>query len=186
VRNFRIIAHIGGTLLDPRLDLSSDERIALSYTEILSYLVFGQPSLLGSSDITNNNALRPVAQALLPSARRADRARAPARASTSAASTSSWPSWSGGGAGPPRPPGRPSRERVRRLHAAVRESLLQGIANRGSSVDDYVDLYGARGRQQEELQVYGRGGRPCFKCGAPLTLVRLGGRATVFCRRCQR
>ena len=64
----RIIAHIGGTLLDPRLDLSSDERVALSYTEILSYLVFGQPSLLGSSDINNNNALRPVAQALLPSA----------------------------------------------------------------------------------------------------------------------
>ncbi len=87
---------------------------------------------------------------------------------------------------PDRPAGRLSRERVGRLHAAVRESLLQGIANRGSSVDDYVDLYGARGRQQEELQVYGRGGRPCFRCGAPLTLVRLAGRATVFCRRCQR
>ena len=67
-QDVRIVAHIGGTLLDPRLDLSSDERIALSYTEILSYLVFGQPSLLGSSDINNNNALRPVAQALLPSA----------------------------------------------------------------------------------------------------------------------
>ncbi|MBA2683091.1 MAG: translocation/assembly module TamB [Gemmatimonadaceae bacterium] len=66
-QDVRIIAHIGGTLLDPKLDLSSDERIALSYTEILSYLVFGQPSLLGSSD-ANNSALRPVAQALLPSA----------------------------------------------------------------------------------------------------------------------
>jgi translocation and assembly module TamB len=66
-QDVRIIAHIGGTLLDPRLDLSSDERFALSYTEILSYLVFGQPSLLGSGD-QNNNALRPVAQALLPSA----------------------------------------------------------------------------------------------------------------------
>lgn len=66
-QDVRIIAHIGGTLLDPKLDLSSDERFALSYTEILSYLVFGQPSLLGSAD-QNNNALRPVAQALLPSA----------------------------------------------------------------------------------------------------------------------
>jgi len=66
-QDVRIIAHIGGTLLDPKLDLSSDERIALSYTEILSYLVFGQPSLLGSGD-ANNSALRPVAQALLPSA----------------------------------------------------------------------------------------------------------------------
>jgi translocation and assembly module TamB len=66
-QDVRIIAHIGGTLLDPKLDLSSDVRFALSYTEILSYLVFGQPSLLGSAD-QNNNALRPVAQALLPSA----------------------------------------------------------------------------------------------------------------------
>jgi formamidopyrimidine-DNA glycosylase len=87
---------------------------------------------------------------------------------------------------PDRPPARISRARARRLHAAIRESLLLGIANRGSSVDDYVDLYGARGRQQEELLVYGRGGLPCFNCGRPLTLVRLGGRATVFCRRCQR
>jgi len=66
-QDVRIIAHIGGTLLDPKLDLSSDERFALSYTEILSYLVFGQPSLLGSGQ-ESNNALRPVAQALLPSA----------------------------------------------------------------------------------------------------------------------
>jgi formamidopyrimidine-DNA glycosylase len=87
---------------------------------------------------------------------------------------------------PDRPPARISRARVKRLHGALRESLLLGIANRGSSIDDYVDLYGARGRQQEELQVYGRGGRPCLNCGRPLTLVRLGGRATVFCRRCQR
>ena len=87
---------------------------------------------------------------------------------------------------PDRPPAAISRARVKRLHAALRESLLLGIANRGSSIDDYVDLYGARGRQQEELQVYGRGGRPCLNCGRPLTLVRLGGRATVFCRRCQR
>jgi formamidopyrimidine-DNA glycosylase len=87
---------------------------------------------------------------------------------------------------PDRPPAAISRARVKRLHAALRESLLLGIVNRGSSIDDYVDLYGAKGRQQEELQVYGRGGKPCLSCGRPLTLIRLGGRATVFCRRCQR
>ena len=87
---------------------------------------------------------------------------------------------------PDRPAGRISIGRARRLHGAIRESLLLGILNRGSSIDDYVDVYGARGRQQEELLVYGRGGEPCVGCGAPLTLIRLGGRATVFCRRCQR
>ena len=87
---------------------------------------------------------------------------------------------------PDRPAGRLSRARVERLLRALREVLVMGIENRGSSVDDYVDVYGAKGRQQEELQVYGRGGRPCPRCGRPLTLIRLGGRATVFCRRDQR
>lgn len=61
-----IIAHIGGTLVEPRLALSSNERIPLSDTEILSYLVFGQPSPALASDIAGRRALDPVARALLP------------------------------------------------------------------------------------------------------------------------
>ena len=87
---------------------------------------------------------------------------------------------------PDRPAGRLSRPRTARLHAALRDSLLEGILNRGSSVADYVDARGEKGRQQEVLLVYGRGGEPCFKCGRPLAAIRLGGRMTVFCRTCQR
>ena len=87
---------------------------------------------------------------------------------------------------PDRPAGELSRPAVIRLHDALRESLLIGIRNRGSSVDDYVDAWGEKGRQQEELLVYGRAGEPCVNCGRPLSLVRIGGRSTVFCRRCQR
>jgi formamidopyrimidine-DNA glycosylase len=86
---------------------------------------------------------------------------------------------------PDRPAGRISRPAVARLHAALRETLLAGIANRGSSVDDYVDGWGEKGRHQEVLQVYGHGGGPCPSCSRPLALVRLAGRSTVFCRRCQ-
>ena len=47
-----------------QLSLSSDLRYALSQTEILSYLVFGVPTFaLGQQ---GESALRPVAQALLP------------------------------------------------------------------------------------------------------------------------
>jgi len=44
-------ARIGGTLLEPILSLESDERPALSETEIVSYLIFGRPSfeLAGAS-----------------------------------------------------------------------------------------------------------------------------------------
>jgi formamidopyrimidine-DNA glycosylase len=79
-----------------------------------------------------------------------------------------------------------SRKSVQRLHESLRHSLQTAIANRGSSVDTYRDAWGEIGGQQEKLLVYGRAGEPCFTCGRPLTLIRLAGRSTVFCRRCQR
>lgn len=87
---------------------------------------------------------------------------------------------------PDRPGSSLSRQSARRLHSALRESLQTAIANRGSSVETYLDAFGEKGRQQEELLVYGRAGQPCATCGRPLASVRLAGRTTVFCRRCQR
>jgi formamidopyrimidine-DNA glycosylase len=87
---------------------------------------------------------------------------------------------------PDRPASSLSRPAVKRLHGALRDALLAAIANRGSSVDTYLDAWGERGRQQEELLVYGRGGEPCAVCSRPLSVVRLAGRTTVFCRRCQK
>ena len=79
-----------------------------------------------------------------------------------------------------------SRRSARKLHASLRESLEMAIVNRGSSVDTYRDAWGETGGQQEKLLVYGRAGEPCFTCGRPLSSVRVAGRTTVFCRRCQR
>jgi len=79
-----------------------------------------------------------------------------------------------------------SRKSVRRLHESLRDSLEVAIRNRGSSVDTYRDAWGEAGNQQELLLVYGRAGEPCFTCGRPLSIIRIAGRSTVFCRRCQR
>ena len=87
---------------------------------------------------------------------------------------------------PDRIAGTVSRKSARRLHESLRESLQVAIANRGSSVDTYRDAWGEVGGQQEKLLVYGRAGEPCFTCGRPLSAIRIAGRTTVFCRRCQR
>ncbi|TMD02002.1 MAG: bifunctional DNA-formamidopyrimidine glycosylase/DNA-(apurinic or apyrimidinic site) lyase [Chloroflexi bacterium] len=87
---------------------------------------------------------------------------------------------------PDRAAGSLSRKSVRRLHESLRDSLETAIRNRGSSVDTYRDAWGEVGNQQESLLVYGRAGEPCFTCGRPLSIVRIAGRSTVFCRRCQR
>ena len=77
------------------------------------------------------------------------------------------------------------RER-RALYSAIQEVLENSIAARGSSVINYVDGFGVRGANQEQLLVYGRSGEPCLICGTPLQGTRLAGRGTVYCRKCQR
>ena len=73
-----------------------------------------------------------------------------------------------------------------RLHAAVVEVLRIAIRNRGSTIDDYRDLWDAKGNHQEELRVYGRGGLPCLACGTVLRRTVVAGRATTYCPVCQR
>jgi len=87
---------------------------------------------------------------------------------------------------PDRPGSSLSRGSVARLRDALDHSLRRAIVNRGSTVATYRDAWGEIGHEQEQLQVYGRAGEPCLVCGRPLSLVRLAGRSTVFCRRCQR
>jgi formamidopyrimidine-DNA glycosylase len=72
------------------------------------------------------------------------------------------------------------------LHAAIPAVLVSAIRNRGSSIDDYRDVWNAKGSNQERLQVYGRGGRPCLRCGATLRQTTVAARTTVYCPACQR
>jgi formamidopyrimidine-DNA glycosylase len=78
-----------------------------------------------------------------------------------------------------------SKRRLERLVVAVRDTLAEAIATGGSTLRDYVDGNGQPGSFQQRLFVYGRAGEPCRMCDAPIRTVRLGGRATTFCPRCQ-
>ena len=72
-----------------------------------------------------------------------------------------------------------------RLRKAIVQVLLRAIAKRGSSIRNYVGGSGRRGAFQEEFSVYGRTGEPCPRCRGPVACVRLAGRSTHFCPRCQ-
>ena len=74
----------------------------------------------------------------------------------------------------------------RRLREAIVAVLTRAIERRGSTIRDYVDGSGQRGGFQEEFRVYGRTGKPCLRCGKPVERVRLAGRSTHFCPKCQR
>jgi formamidopyrimidine-DNA glycosylase len=80
---------------------------------------------------------------------------------------------------------RVSRSEYARLVDAVRETLNDAIAKGGSTLRDYVDSRGEPGYFQLDYYVYGREREPCRVCGAPIRSLRLGGRATSYCPRCQ-
>ena len=73
----------------------------------------------------------------------------------------------------------------RRLHRSIRRVLRNALDNRGASFRDYVDGGGREGRHQFHVKVFRRTGRPCYVCGAEIGRIKLGGRSTHFCPRCQ-
>jgi formamidopyrimidine-DNA glycosylase len=79
-----------------------------------------------------------------------------------------------------------SRAAVERLHAAVRNVLSEALADRGSSFRDYVDAEGEQGMHQLRVKVFRRTGEPCYVCGAAIKRVKVGGRSTHYCPKCQR
>lgn len=84
---------------------------------------------------------------------------------------------------PERPAMSLAANEVERLASALRTVLNEAVGNGGTTSDNYVDAHGAPGRYVP--RVYDRGGQPCPACGTVLSRIRLGGRGTVFCARCQ-
>jgi formamidopyrimidine-DNA glycosylase len=73
-----------------------------------------------------------------------------------------------------------------RLRQAIVAVLTRAIARRGSSIRNYVGGSGRKGEFQEEFSVYGRAGLPCVRCRTSVECIRLAGRATHYCPRCQK
>jgi formamidopyrimidine-DNA glycosylase len=78
-----------------------------------------------------------------------------------------------------------SPESCTTLAAAIRRILRSAVRLGGSTIRDYLDVDGVTGYFQTSHKVYGRAGEPCAKCRCPLVGIRVIGRATVFCPRCQ-
>ncbi len=74
---------------------------------------------------------------------------------------------------------------LRRLHPAIRAALEAGLARQGSTLRDYRLPDGESGTMQDEFKVYGRVDEPCDRCGTPIERIRVGGRGTWYCPRCQ-
>ncbi len=90
------------------------------------------------------------------------------------------------GVRPRRRAGRLTRTQCARLVAATRGILAAAIRQGGSSISDYRDGFGGRGRFQVRHRVYDRAGEPCRRCATTIRSCIIAGRSTFYCPRCQR
>ncbi|NNM84236.1 MAG: bifunctional DNA-formamidopyrimidine glycosylase/DNA-(apurinic or apyrimidinic site) lyase [Phycisphaerales bacterium] len=71
------------------------------------------------------------------------------------------------------------------LVGAVKKLLRRSISMGGTTLRDYRNVQRQPGRFAQMLQVYGRAGEPCRRCGCELKGIRVCARATVLCPQCQ-
>lgn len=76
---------------------------------------------------------------------------------------------------------------VMSLLDAAREVMTRALAAGGTTFDDlYVNVNGASGYFSRSLNVYGREGEPCPRCGTPVVREQWTNRSSHFCPECQR
>jgi formamidopyrimidine-DNA glycosylase len=83
------------------------------------------------------------------------------------------------------PAGSMRAEHAEALVEGIVDALEAGLANGGSSIDDYRDTRGEMGSMQDEFVVHTREGQECLRCGGTIRRVVVGGRSTYFCPDCQ-
>ena len=85
-----------------------------------------------------------------------------------------------------RPTATMTRPQVRTVLAAVREVLAEAVEAGGTSFDSlYVDVNGQSGYFDRSLNVYGREGEPCYRCGTPIRRDKWMNRSAYTCPHCQ-
>jgi formamidopyrimidine-DNA glycosylase len=78
------------------------------------------------------------------------------------------------------------RPRSAALLDAVRQVLREALGQGGTSFDSlYVNVNGESGYFDRSLNVYGRAGEPCPRCGAPIRRDPFMNRSSYTCPRCQ-
>ena len=90
----------------------------------------------------------------------------------------------------PRAPA-PAREQAHARPVRTRSATASssrcwlGLEHKGATIDDFRDPYGVSGTFQDQFLVHTREHEPCPNCGNPIRKLRVAGRGTYVCERCQ-
>lgn len=87
---------------------------------------------------------------------------------------------------PERQAGSLTKQEAQRLHAEIISVLQDAIANQGTTFRDYRTGYGQEGSFQNKLHIYGKKGELCPHCQTAIEHMKVAGRTSHYCPRCQR
>lgn len=74
----------------------------------------------------------------------------------------------------------------KRIWQSIKIILKKAIKSRGASISDYRDISGKKGKYQNIRLVYGRYKEGCKRCSGLIEKVKIGGRTSCFCPKCQK
>ncbi len=86
---------------------------------------------------------------------------------------------------PMKPSFRLSDIECERLYDQTVDVLKESIRYRGTSMRNYRDSKGRRGRFMNRIRVYNREGKDCLSCGDKVKRIVQSGRSTFYCASCQ-
>jgi len=74
---------------------------------------------------------------------------------------------------------------LRKTYSAIKSILKQAIKSKGDSFSDYRIITGEKGEFQETTKVYQKTGERCPRCKTIIKRIKIGGRSSHFCPKCQ-
>ena len=75
--------------------------------------------------------------------------------------------------------------KLKRLSQEIPRVLKSAIQNMGTTISQYRPPNQLQGKNQYYLKVYGLTGKACRKCGTLITRIKINGRSSHFCPKCQ-
>jgi len=79
-----------------------------------------------------------------------------------------------------------TKAQAERIHRSTVDILEESIKFRGTSMRNYRDSSGEKGRFMDRIKVYGKEHKECPACHRPIKRIVQAQRSTFFCDRCQK
>ncbi|MFH1683520.1 MAG: bifunctional DNA-formamidopyrimidine glycosylase/DNA-(apurinic or apyrimidinic site) lyase [Candidatus Margulisiibacteriota bacterium] len=87
---------------------------------------------------------------------------------------------------PDRPVGTIKQAQVKKIHDGILKILKAAIKAQGTTFSNYVNADGEAGAYTKKLKVYQRYGKKCYHCKSIVKRMKIGGRTSSYCPRCQK